>query len=164
MGAFADLHNPLTVANHDLVHGFIVGQRRGAAPLAERLGIAPGTLSNKVNPDNEAHLSPEEWVAAMINSGNFAPLRIAAHQCHHAAVTLPDTSHLSDMELLTACLNATREFGELAEQINLAIDDGMVTRAELRRVEKALIDATAAQFEVVARLRSLAPDAPADCP
>jgi hypothetical protein len=158
MGRFDDLHNPLTTANYDLVHAFADGKRRGAAALAPRLGMPPGTLSNKVAPDNDAHLSPEQWIAAMLASGNFAPLRVAAHQCHHAAFALPDMANVSDMELLDACLKAAREFGDLANAVQAAIADGDVTPAEMRRVQKELIESVAANFELVARLRRLMPE------
>ena len=158
MGQSFAIKNPLTTANHLMVHGFYDGQRRGAAALAPRLSMPPGTLSNKVAPDNDAHLSPEHWVAAMIAADNFVPLQVAAHQCSHSAVPLPDMVFLSDMELLDSVLKANKEFGDLAAAVSQALDTGNVTPADLQHAETELMESVSAQFELVGRLRRLIPE------
>lgn len=152
-----DLYSPLDAAKYDLVHGY----PGGAVALAQRVGMRPGTLSNKVNPDIDTHhLTVDEAVAIQAATGDCRILEAEAQVLGRVAVALGDFATTSDVELLDLYAELHAELGDVAREIGAALKDRRITPAEFQRIDTEMRQAVQAMFELRARLQGLANAAP----
>lgn len=148
-----DLYSPLDAAKYDLVHGY----PGGAVALAPRVGMRPGTLSNKVNPDIDTHhLTVDEAVAIQAATGDCRILEAEAHVLGRVAVALGDFSQTSDVELLELYAHLHAALGDLAREISAALKDRHITRKEFAAIDIEMRETVQALFELRARLDGLA--------
>lgn len=135
--------DPLDQAAYDTVHGYRDARsgRRGIGPLADMIGMAPSTLQNKTDRKQEfANLNVKEVRALMLATGDYRLLETLAHGVGYAAVPLPSVASTADMDLLDAWAQWSAEFGETAQTIKAALDDGRVTTDEIARCRQELIE------------------------
>lgn len=150
-----DLHGPLAVAMYRTVHDF----PGGSTALAPRVGMKPGVLSNKVNPDLDSHhLTVAESVAIQAATGDCRIHEAEGLVIGRGSIPLGLYRGLSDVELLDVYSNVHVELGELAAALRDALADGRVTDAEANRCEREVGDAIQALLELRARVRSLVPE------
>lgn len=145
--------SPLDQAKYDVVHQFPNG---GAVRLGPLVGIKPGTLSNKVNPQLETHhLTVDEAVAIQNAAQDFRILYAEAELLNHAAIPLGNYNNVSDVELLNVYARLHAEIGDLAESINDALDDHRITREDFNTIAKEGGQMVQAWLELRARLEGL---------
>ena len=151
-----DIIGALDRAVYETVHGYVdprTGQR-GAVALAPKLGMQPGTLSNKANPLQEHQLTLRESIPLQLSAWDFQILKAYARELGHAVYALP-TPHVSDIELLDQYAAFHAAVGEKAEALRNALADGRVVPAEVQEVKRALYEVVASGLAVVTRLEVL---------
>jgi hypothetical protein len=151
------VYSDLDLAIYHTVHDYRAPDgTRGPRALAPRLGVKPGTLSNKADPACDTHhLNVSEAAAVMLASGDCRILHSLAHLVHHIAIPLGDFSRVADLEVLNAYTELHREIGETAAAINEALRDGKITRPEYEMVRRELYEDARAGFELLTRLEAL---------
>lgn len=117
----------------------------GVEALAQRLGMSPKVLYNKLRPAIDTHHTNFEEVSAIIECLEEArvPEAYLALQAFnwrhgHVAFRLP-SSDVPTGELLAQVLEILREEGTLANDINEALgNDGRIDSRELDKIERDL--------------------------
>ncbi len=146
------IYSPLDEAKHDVVHGY----PGGAVALAPLVNMKPGTLSNKVNPTIDTHhLMVDEAVAIQAAAKDYRILYAEASALNHTCIQLADFSGISDVELLNAYAKLHKELGDMAHEINQALQDGKIMRIEFRRISKEMNQSVQAMFALRARMEAL---------
>ena len=155
----------LDQAIYDTIHDYR-GRRgqRGATALAPRVGMNPGTLQNKAYHGHESQLSLRESIPIQLQTGDFRILNTYCEELGFVAMPIGDFSGVSDLALLDLYADYHAEIGEAAWAISDSLADGRITRTEVRRVQRELMQATSAGLAFLARMEALAeeddPDAP----
>ena len=127
-------HGPsLEVAAHDVVH-----ESPGGVPaVARRMGINPGTLGNEVNPFAETNkLGLVRALGITLTTQDFRILQAFAGLCGHGVFLLPDLDGVSDEALLDLVLNGQEEVGEFGRLMRAALEDGAISKKEMRRLDE----------------------------
>lgn len=146
----------LDMAVMNTVHNFRDSRRRGAAALGPRIGMVPGTLANKANPDfQHQQLTLREALQVMAVTHNYSILQALCLLMDHVAHPHPDFSACSDAALLDLWATYLTRQGEHAATVRLALADGVVTRAELQQVREAMQICMAAGLEFIGRMEGL---------
>ena len=149
------IFSPLDEAQHRIVHEF----PGGAVKLAPLVGMRPGTLSNKVNPDYDGtQLFVSEAVAIQHATRRYDILTAEATILNHTCIPLGDFSSTSDTELLTAYARYHKEIGRTAAAISDALEDGRITRAEFECIRQEGFQQIQRFFEFLARLEAVIDD------
>lgn len=154
-----ELFGGLDTAIYDTVHGYRdpVTRGRGAAALAPKLGMPPGTLSNKADPTiAHAKLGLIESVTTQLVADDFQILHAYAATLGHCAWRLPPQSGAGDVELLDAYAAVHEQSGRMALAIREALSDGRVTPAEVATIRMHFEAEVRAGLELLARLEALA--------
>lgn len=151
-----EVFGELARAVYDTVHDFRDTKtgKRGAAALAPRLGMLPGTLANKANPMQDCELTLSEAGALQLATQDFRILHVLAWELGHATYALPDVV-VSDVELLNQYTDFHVAIGKKARAIRAALTDGC-TPEELAEVRRALEASIRAGLGLMARLEVLA--------
>lgn len=161
MSGMQDMFGALETAAYETVHGYVdpVTKKRGAVALAPKMGIAPGTLSNKVNVTMDHQLTLRESIPLQLVSGNFAILAAYNQALGHVGYQLPAVDEsISDVALLEQYASMHAELGALAGNVRSALRDGRITSEEVQGIRTAF-DATArAGLCFLARLEALVDD------
>lgn len=154
-----ELFGGLDQAVYDTVHDYVDGKtrKRGAVALAPKLGLQPGTLANKANPQQEHQLTLREAVPLMLATQDFRILEALAAELGHTLCALPD-GDISDIELLTQYATFQDAIGRKAASIRHALEDHVITPAEAREIREAFHRVCRAGLAVVSRIEALAGD------
>jgi len=145
-------YSDLDKAKYAVVHDF---KPRGALSLAPLVRMNPGTLSNKVNPSIDTHhLTVDEAVSIQAISGDCRILRAEAAALGHVCWKLPEVIFGSDVELLNAYADWTREIGETAASIQKLLE-GRITRDKLAEVHREMDEDFRAALMLFARFERL---------
>lgn len=148
-------YSPLEEAKHAVVHEY----RGGAVALASRLGMNPGTLSNKVNPDvHTHHLTVDEAVAIQNVARDTRIIAAEAAALDGVFVPLKRPEHVADVHLLEAYANYHAEIGQTAQALKDALADGRIERREYQRIHAEAFEDAAAMFSLLHRLEALVQD------
>lgn len=108
----------------------------GAAALAPRMGMSGAVLSNKLNPNMDSHhLTLAEAMRLMVLTGDVRILNAMAGELHYMAVPIPAIADDSVMHAMTATVT---EFGAYIKAVGDSLDDGRVTKTEVRNIGKEL--------------------------
>lgn len=139
-------------AQYRVVHDF----PGGAVRLAPLVNMHPGTLSNKVHPGSpNHHLTVREAVAIQAATHDCRLLYAEAQVLGHACVALGDFSGISDVELLDAYAAYHQELGQTAAAIREALAHRVVTREQIREIEREIHEDVRHAFEFLSRLKGL---------
>lgn len=155
-----ELFGSVETAIHDTVNGYVDGvtKGRGAVALAPMLGMQPGTLSNKANPQQDHQLTLRESIPLQLVSRDFRILHAYASTLHHVAYPLPAESSAGDVELLDQYADMHAELGTMAQAVRESLRDARIRSDEVQRIREAF-DATArAGLCLIARLEALVDD------
>ena len=155
-----ELVGPLDQAIYSTVHEYVdpVSGRRGAAALAPKLGVQPGSLSNKANITQEhTQLGLRESIPLQVTAGDYRILHAYASALGHCAYVLPRTS-CSDIELLDQYAEFHQRIGDKAAAIRRALSDRRITATEAREIRALLDPMIRAALQLVARFEVLAHD------
>lgn len=138
-------------AVHDSVHDF------GVDNLARLLVCSPGTIYNKINPNETSHHIPT-LADAVIWPRLMGDDRIPQAYCRTldgVFVALHARQHASDMELLSIILKRDEEQGQFADALAKALADGRVSRMDYGFLHKEGWDVITAWLELLSRLEGM---------
>lgn len=138
-------------AIYDLIHNF----KGGAPALAPLVGIRPGTLMNKANPDQDHQLTVREGVVIQQAQRKYHLLHAESLLLNHVAIPLGGYSDTSDIELLNTYAWLHEQIGALATTIRCALDDNIIIPSELRHIKKHGRAVVRAMLEMERRMEAL---------
>jgi hypothetical protein len=119
---------------------YITGQEYpgGCLALGPRIGVSGAVLANKLNPNlNSHHLTVAEAMRIMMLSGDTRILHAMATELHHMAIPLPTVAEEDVMHAMTKTI---AEFGSYLKAVTASLEDGRVTKLELRHINKEMGD------------------------
>ena len=139
-------------AKYDVVHDF---KPLGAKSLAPLVSMNPGTLSNKVNPSIETHhLTVDEAVRIQAVTRDYRILHAEARALNHVAIPIPESDFCSDIELLNAYADWTKEIGETAAAIQDLLQ-ARVTPEKMAAVKREIYEDTHTALKMFSRIEQL---------
>lgn len=153
-----ELYGRLDMAIYDTVHDYRDPRTRGrgAASLAPRCGMHPGTLNNKADPGIDTHkLGLLESVPVQLAADDFRILHAYAADLGHCAWQLPAAVPASDVEVLDAYAFVHERAGRKSAAIRGALSDSRVTAAELADIRAHFDAEVRAGLQLLSRLEAL---------
>lgn len=127
----------------------------GSESLGPRIGISPAVLRSKVNPKTKTHrLAVDEADELMAVTGDYSILQALAAE--HGFVLQSVAPGIEPGSICSGVLATNRANGELAEAIDKAIADNLITPNELGEIDAMGAAAQAAIIGLLARIQSLA--------
>ncbi|WP_425327652.1 phage regulatory CII family protein [Pseudomonas nitroreducens] len=115
-------------ACHDVV------KDAGAEQLANKMGMSHVSLLQRANPDNDAHkLTINHLYQILLHSQDLRPLQELAHEFGFHLVAREVTPAEC---LANATLALASEAADVTKAAIEALDDGVVTRLEAKRIER----------------------------
>lgn len=139
-------------AAYQLAHEF------GVAKLAERMGVVPGTLYNKLlQSDSSSHhkLTLQDALLISVVTGRYDILHALARTLGHVCVPLQDVQATSDAALLEMIATWMDRQGDFFRTFHTAIADGQVTAQEAVQVEQQAYEVVRAILELTGRLKGM---------
>lgn len=148
-------------AFYRVTHDFQGGetQQGGVPALARLMGMPPGTLYNKANPNESSHHKPTlaDAVLASYLSKDDRIAQAFAHTLGGVFYRLPTLSDLPTDALLLHLTKIGRESGEFHTCLEDALrNDDAITPPEYQALENEAHRWVAAILETLARLREMA--------
>ena len=136
------------------------GHPRGAVGLGPLIGVRASYLQNKADPAHDAELTLRESIPLMRETGDLSILATLAAAVDHAVIPVGDFSKTSDAALLDLYCEYHADLGQTAEAIRDALGHAhaRITRADVRRVRREMLEDIQAGLAFLARLESLAED------
>ena len=136
-GVHMDISKETKPALHKMVH-----QSNGITPkeIADLVGVSHNTILNYANPNMENHLPSLKAFEAMLTyTQNPAPLKVWAHKLGFVLVPV-DQAQGKDHELgvLESLLGMNVGNGAANKQVLSALEDGVVTPAEMDETDRIL--------------------------
>ena len=150
--------DPLDKAAYDTIHDYRNPKtgKRGAGGLAPAIGMAPSTLSNKVNPHEEfANLTIKEARQVVLASGDARIVKQFAHETGFTVWPVPTIEHPADMDLLKAWAAWQDEVAQTIESITEALKDGTIDSGEVQDVHRELSEDLAKGLELLDVLKGM---------
>lgn len=130
----------------------------GVPALAQRMGMSQNTMAHKVGLNNTTHhLTLREAVAMQEVTGDVRILHAMASALGYSCISLRADAAGST---LTEVMHMAKEFGDVLQSINRAVDDGAVNQNEMMDCEQQAAELMAAINSVLATVRGLMPKAP----
>ncbi len=149
----------LDEAIYRTVHEYRDGNRAGAVALAPRINMNAGTLSNKANPGMEQHqLTLRESIPLQLATGRTDIAAAYAQALGGVYVPLGDFSGTSDTELLNIWAGMDEQDGRMAGAAREVLEDGRVTREELRRLKREVWRSIQVRLEFYHRMEAICDD------
>lgn len=137
---------------HRAAYGF------GVERLAALMGMAPGTLYNKLNQSEAtAHhkLTLADYVQILKFTGDPAPHHSLSAMVGQVSHQLPDMSDQSDEALLDIVNRVHIEGGDVHRELAAALAAPVVTADLARRIEREALQWVAAILELRARVNGM---------
>lgn len=126
----------------------------GAQALAVRMNIGATVFNNKLNPNtNTHHLTLVESVRMQQLTGRADVLYAMADALGFVVIPKPQ---VSDDDLMQSMGKACAEFGDFMRQVNDTMQDGKVSKNELKKVQRELVEMIAAASQLNAVLTNRA--------
>lgn len=132
---------------------------RDVAKLAGQMGMSPGVLYNKANPNDSSHHKPTlaDCIILTNLTGDKRIAQAFAHSVGGVYHDLPDLSNLSTDALLLHILKIGDEGGDFHREIHEALElDNKVDGKEFAEIEREAHEWIAAILEGLARMREMA--------
>ena len=142
---------------HDAFHRTVHGAPGGCESLAVRLGMSPVILRNKANPNsttNKPMLDDVDRVMGL--TGDYQLLHALAQVHGFVCVPINPETNPDGMALIRLIGAVWQTEGEVGAELNAALEDGRVTKAELAQVTCAVKRCERALEGVVAALSKMA--------
>jgi hypothetical protein len=141
-------------AFHATVHNPALG---GCEAIAARMGMNPGVLRNKANPNIATnHATLDEADRLMGLTGDHQVLHALARNHGYVCIKMDEGQKASDVAVLELVAKVMCTEGEVGREMYNALADGRVTQAELARIKKAVKDAECALEQLSARAEGMA--------
>jgi hypothetical protein len=123
--------------------------------MARHLGLNAGTFGNQLNTNTETHaLKLVTAVAMTLVSDDPRIIEAFAGTCGFGVFRLPE-GITSDEALLDCVLNSAFEVGEFARRLREALQDGDISRKELREMDEQCRRVLGAYLTLLARVGAL---------
>lgn len=133
-----------------------VHEHGGAERLSQFLACRAGTLNNKVDPACDTHhLTIAEAIALQLNTNTRHIIQAEAQALGGTFVQLGEYPHVSDMVLLDAWAEHQASLGRTADAIRSSLEDGLITRSELREIRREMFEDFRLAMGLFARLEAL---------
>jgi hypothetical protein len=129
----------------------------GVERLARSMGMSPGVLWNKANPNESSHHKPTlaDVVQVSVLTGDVRILHALAQTLGYVCTPVPDLSRTSDAALLELVAKVAVEGGQFHAVLCAALNDGGISTAELTRLHAEAFDWIGAIVETLSRCRGL---------
>lgn len=128
----------------------------GTVSLAPRMGMSSAVLRGKVNPNDAGHkLTVGEAVKMQDITGDHRIMLAMSDHLGYTCIKLPMPG-ASDMEMLDAFLEVSKELGEMSREFQSDWSDGKIDPVELDRLRSRLYALQQAVAYLMARIESLA--------
>lgn len=126
--------------NHlDAFHQTVHGAPGGCEAIAPRMGMSAAILRNKANPNSQTNKPTlDEADRLMGITGEHAILHALAANHGYVCVRVEEGVAPGDMAMLEMVAKVWQTNGEVGAEINKALEDGRITRAEVQRVREAV--------------------------
>lgn len=125
----------------------------GATSLAPRVGLAPGTLSNKVNPNcSTNHLTLAEANKLMAVTGDHGILQAMASD--HGYVLIRVEGGAEEGDVLHGMLDLGVAEGNFSRELHDALADGVITGNEMAGLSRSAVAYQGALIGLLRRLRA----------
>jgi len=126
--------------NHlDAFHQTVHGAPGGCEAIAPRMGMSAAILRNKANPNSLTNKPTlDEADRLMGITGEHAILHALAANHGYVCVRVEEGVAPGDMAMLEMVAKVWQTNGEVGAEINKALEDGRITRAEVQRVREAV--------------------------
>lgn len=123
---------------HDAAYLTAHNQPGGIPALAARLNVNATVLSHKLNPNNNTHhLSVADLMNIMTLTNDHSAMHAMCLELGYLAIPMQSCS----IETTTQAVTGTvKEFAQFLQTVTKALADNKVTKNELRRVRKDLLD------------------------
>lgn len=118
--------------------------------VAERVGMRYSTLMSQLSGHDAHKLGADMLVPIMLATGSRAPIKWMAKALGGVFVELPPVSAQDDA-VTQSLVASVREFGDFAAQVAQSLDDGVLSREELDRIDADGLDAVSAILQVIRR-------------
>ncbi|MBK1681453.1 phage regulatory CII family protein [Rhodocyclus tenuis] len=115
-----------------------VREYKDTEALAKAIGVTSAQmLRNKVNvsEDKKHHLTLREAELLMKETGNPRILHALASEIGGIYVPTPKNGNAGSLSIVSDISKMSKEFGALVEEVSKDIEDGIVTKNELKRIE-----------------------------
>lgn len=132
-----------------------VRQERGISGMAEMIGVNPTTLSHKLDRQGSANLFVTEIEQMTSVSRDPEIAQALAFLCDH--VCIPVAPMVEHGELGREIVAVGKEFGDLMQATQQAIEDRRVTTRELAHFERQFMELISAAVMLRTKLKSMIP-------
>lgn len=132
---------------------------RDVAKLAGQMGMSPGVLYNKANPNDSSHHKPTlaDCIILTNLTGDKRIAQAFAHSVGGVYHDLPDLSNLSTDALLLHLTRIQMQSGDFHRSIHDALkEDNEISRKEFRTIEAEAHGCLGVILESLARMREMA--------
>lgn len=131
----------------DAVHATVRNYPGGAEALAPRVGMTPGVLRNKANPNSNTHRTAIEEASAIMGvSNDFQILHALAAEHGFVCTKLDVDEDAGSVFQMILRLGAVE--GSLSSVLQDALSDNKITPNELQDISGAVFKAAAALMEL----------------
>ncbi|MDH5394407.1 MAG: phage regulatory CII family protein [Gammaproteobacteria bacterium] len=144
-------YSAIDEARYSLVHDF----PGGAKALAPLVGMNPGTLSNKVNPQIDTHhLTVDESVVIQNTADDRQLIEAEAHVLGGVFIQTGDFSDVSDVELIDKFAAWVQDIGETSGAIRSALAAHSLSKDHLKIIHREIHEDYARAMELFKRLET----------
>lgn len=125
----------------------------GVASLAPRMGMKEAVLNSKINPNTATHhLTISEMVRMEQLTGRHDMLIAHAEALGLVAIPVPA---IDDEDVAHALARTCAEFGDYLRTVDSSMRDNKITRTEVTKLEKELVEMLSAATHLQALLVSM---------
>ena len=122
----------------------------GVGAVAGAHGRNASVLQNKLNPNMDSHHINLSDLEQIIISTQDQRILQSICSLYGAGYFMLPHCEAENASLMEKCADVNRELGELMQEISASLADGKVTRDEIRALDRALMEFTAAGAGLVA--------------
>ena len=152
------------VNQHDALYKIARAYPGGIEALAHRMGKSVAVMYNKLRPGISTHHTSFEEVSEIIElcaeagvKEAMLPAEAFIWRLGHVMLPVPRIEGIPDEDMTQQVCKTVKEFGEVASCIYESLaSNNDITPQELDKFEKEFIEATAAMFELRARVHERA--------
>jgi len=139
-------------AKYRLVHDY----RGGSKALAPLVGMNPGTLSNKVNPNVDTHhLTVDESIVLQNATGDTQLIEAEARVLGGIFIKLGDYRNITDTELLDKYAEWIQDIGETSAALRQCFSDRKITKKHLTEIHREMHEDFSRAMELYHRLEAI---------
>lgn len=144
-------------AFHKMVHSY----PGGIEALAPRMGMTPGVLRNKANPNSTTNvLSADDLLLACSITGDYAPIHAYCAQLGLVCTQLEEQP-ASDMDVVGNITSIWQRLGDLAAEVHRTLEDGKVEAHEVDACSAAAFKAVRPILQLIETLDGMSEPRPA---